>query len=206
MAPYLLIDGYNVIAPVAPPGRQSGRSGDSTWLQRERRQLLDRLADHLPAAIIDRTCVVFDSQRRSAKAGAHWRYRGIEVRFAVDHDEADDLIEEILQRHPHSKHVTVVSSDYRIQAAARRKRAAVYDSAKWLDELLDGRPMLRKLPRLRKAHTDDKTIGLTSDQKPSGPTTSPESGLAIPDEALHRWMEQYGGGEGKSGDTDDFPN
>jgi len=207
MAPYLLIDGYNVIAPVAPPGLSAERPGAGTWLRRERLLLLDRLADHLPAAVLERTCVVFDSRRRHGAAEAKLRHRGIEVRFAVDHDEADDLIEEILQQHPHPKRLTVVSSDHRVQAAAKRKRAAVYDSETWLDCLLDGRPLVRKLPRQRKQQPDEKTAGSgpASPQRPGGGPR--DADIAIPDEQLEQWFNEFGGVDGsKSGDSGDPPN
>lgn len=129
----LLIDGYNVVSPVAPPTR-----GDAGWLQRERTQLLARLTSHLSRDLRDRTCVVFDAANPPPDRPSQFQVEGIEVCFAVDHPEADDLLEEIIRAHHAPKQLAVVSSDRRVQAAARRRGATPFDSQVWLDQLLDG--------------------------------------------------------------------
>ena len=55
--------------------------------------------------------------------------------FAQHHDEADTLIEEMIQRHSAPKQLTVVSSDLRLQTAANRRKAVAVDSENWLDGL-----------------------------------------------------------------------
>lgn len=141
----ILIDGYNVIAPVAPPGKNPA----SDWLHRERMTLINRLANQLDPRLATQTCVVFDSTKRSRNAlgidttsDSTFRLQQIEVRFAINHDEADDLIEELIALHSSPKRLTVVSSDHRLQAAARRCGATAFDSQPWLDALLDGRLLL----------------------------------------------------------------
>ena len=62
--------------------------------------------------------------------------------FAVDHPEADDLIEEMIAAHATPKKLTVVSADHRIQVYARRRGALAVDSEPWLDRLADGRVQL----------------------------------------------------------------
>lgn len=141
----LLIDGYNVVAPVAPPRNPGSRTGPSAttgnehWLQRERMQLLARLARHLDPDLCGRTCVVFDANDPPRDRPSQFRIHGIDVRFAVDHPEADDLIEEIIAGHSVPKTLTVVSSDHRVQAAAKRRGATPVDSQPWLDDLVDGK-------------------------------------------------------------------
>src|SRR6056297_1890983 len=124
MSMVLLIVGYNVIAPVAAPAR----GGVPHWLELERRQLIERLAKHLPKHIAARTCVVFDAKQSPKDQPAEFRHSGITVRFAVDYPEADDLLEELIRRHSTPKGLTVVSSDHRVQAAARRRRAGCFDA------------------------------------------------------------------------------
>jgi hypothetical protein len=58
------------------------------------------------------------------------------VLFAVDYDDADALLEELIARHSAPRKLTVVSSDRRLQRAARRRKARVMDSQAWYEELL----------------------------------------------------------------------
>ena len=145
MSLLLLIDGYNVVAPIAPPRSplQSGnRSSDDGWLQRERMQLIQRLATHLSDDLCPRTCVVFDAANPPRDRPHQFRISGIDVRFAVGYPEADDLLEELIASHSAPKQLAVVSSDHRVQAAARRRNCAVFDAQPWLDDLLEGRVRL----------------------------------------------------------------
>lgn len=149
MSIVLLIDGYNVIGPVAPPSR--GATTD--WLQVERHRLLDRLVKHLDEPIRSRTLVVFDAKAPPRDRPSRFDHQGIELWFAVDYPEADDLLEEIIVQHPVPKNLTVVSSDHRIQTAARRRRAGCFDADAWMDQLLDGHAQLVKYPKTKKPET-----------------------------------------------------
>jgi hypothetical protein len=131
---WLIIDGYNVVAPVAGP-----RFPNPDWLHRERMQLIDRLANHLDDETRARTCVVFDANAPPPDRPSEYQLHDISIRFAVDHPEADDLIEELIRVHSAPKSLAVVSSDQRIQVAARRRGSTVFDSQDWLDRLMDGR-------------------------------------------------------------------
>lgn len=162
MSPVLLIDGYNVIAPVAAPGR--GITTD--WLAAERHRLLQRLIDHLAPTVRERTCVVFDAKNAPRDQPDRYNHHGIDVRFAVDFPEADDLLEKIISEHPSPKILTVVSSDHRIQTAGRRRRTGVYDSDEWLDRLLEGRVLLKHRPK-------PKPNSPTTTQSPPLPPKSP---------------------------------
>lgn len=129
----ILIDGYNVIAPVAPPSRGDRRD----WLRAERQLLIDRLISGLDPRLVEQTCVVFDAAVALAGLPSVLRIRGLEIRFAVDHAEADDLIEELMASHPAAKRLTVVTSDRRLRVAAKRAGAMAFDAHLWLDALLD---------------------------------------------------------------------
>ena len=130
----LLIDGYNVVAPTAPPGR----GADASWLSRARMQLIARLIEHLNDETRRRTCVVFDAANPPRDRPARFEMEGIDVRFAVGYPEADDLLEELIASHSAPKRLAVISSDHRLQTAARRRGAIAFDSRDWLDDLLDG--------------------------------------------------------------------
>lgn len=184
----ILIDGYNVIAPVAPPGKNPA----SDWLHRERMRLIDRLATQLDPKLASQTCVVFDATTRARKAvgidapaDSSFRLREIEVRFAVNHDQADDLIEELIALHSAPKRLTVVSSDHRLQAAARRSGATSFDSHPWLDSLLDGKPLLaiRWPPPQRDAFGPAGDDGVAGDA---------EKSRVVDETTVEQWMQAFG--------------
>jgi predicted RNA-binding protein with PIN domain len=184
----ILIDGYNVIAPVAPPGKNPA----SDWLHRERMTLIDRLATQLDPQLASQTCVVFDASTRSrttlginATSDSIYRLRQIEVRFAVNHGEADDLIEELIALHSSPKRLTVVSSDHRLQAAASRCGATAFDSQPWLDSLLDGnlRLAISWPPARRDGAGPGGEQGLTGDTEKSD---------SLDETTVQQWMRAFG--------------
>lgn len=130
----LLVDGYNIIAPVAPPGV----GGDVRWLERERSVLLKRLGGALPESVRRLTCIVFDAANPPANISDQYRCFGMNVRFAIGYPEADDLIEELILACSAPKRLAVISSDHRIQAAAKRRSSVFFDSEVWFDELMSG--------------------------------------------------------------------
>lgn len=60
---------------------------------------------------------------------------GMTVMFAVDHEDADSLIEELILKNSSPKQLTVVSSDHRLHKAALRRKATPIDSDVWFDRL-----------------------------------------------------------------------
>jgi predicted RNA-binding protein with PIN domain len=89
----------------------------------------------LPCADRAKTIVVFDARESPRGIPSEYEFQGIAVRFARDHDEADDLIEELIAAHASTSSLTVISSDTRLQKAARRRKAAFFDSRTWFDSL-----------------------------------------------------------------------
>ncbi len=170
----LLIDGYNVVSPIAPPNRNP----DPRWLNRERNQLLKRLGEHLDVKIRGQTCVVFDAAQPPPDRPSRYLVDGIDVRFAVGYDEADDLIEELIAANSSPKNLAVVSSDHRIQAAAKRRGSTFFDSEPWLDDLLDGRVRLSDRVTSRERNEGDRTE-----------THKPDS--VSGDDTSH-WMREFG--------------
>jgi len=177
MSLLLLIDGYNVVAPVAAPSRNPGRKPDPTWLHRERNQLIHRLAQHLSEDIRCRTCVVFDAANPPPDRPSEFEVEGISVRFAVDHPEADDLLEEIIAADSAPKTLAVVSSDHRVQTAAKRRSCVCFDSQPWLDDLIDGKVGLAVVPNRR--------AGEGSQPKSDKPDSVDEGDV-------QKWMEDFG--------------
>ena len=130
--PLTLIDGYNLIHAVGVGGRIAGRGG----LERARAALLSALAELLPGEEAARTVVVFDAENPPPGLPRTLVAQGITVHFAADHEDADALLEELIARHSAPRSLTVVSSDHRLQRAARRRKARAVDSEAWYDEQL----------------------------------------------------------------------
>lgn len=57
--------------------------------------------------------------------------RGVQVIFSQG--EADDLLEEIIGRHPHPSSLSVVSDDRRIREAATRRHCMAVDVTEWYE-------------------------------------------------------------------------
>lgn len=140
-----------MVAPVAGPGRDP----PTHWLQTERMRLLERLLAHLDAAILERTCVVFDAKDPPRDQPNRFHHCGMTVWFATQYAEADDLLEKLIDAHTAPQTLTVVSSDHRVINAARRRGATSYPSDVWLDALLDDHPLLGWIPKPEQQHSPD---------------------------------------------------
>ncbi len=182
MSLLLLVDGYNVIGPVAAPGRAGfarATTHQSRWLEAERNRLISRLCDHLPEFVRNRTCVVFDARCPPSNAVSRYEVSGIDIRFAVDEPEADDLIERLIGEHSAPKQLAVVSSDHRLQDAAKRRGATPFDADPWLDDLLEDHPRLAiEIPDGAGQGGSHSRSG-----KPKGKVSSDE---------VEHWMREFG--------------
>lgn len=114
-----LIDGYNVMHAAGLISPAQGREG----FRRARRRFLDELARVLPTDLGDEATVVFDANVPPGDFPVISTYRGIRVIFALEDDDADSRIEQILEHDSNPRHLTVVSTDRRIRQAAARRRA-----------------------------------------------------------------------------------
>lgn len=169
---FLLIDGYNLLH-AAGMARKRYATGQ---LERARRQLLIFLANHLTAEERERATIVFDAGDAPADVARQMIVEGMVVVFASPGGDADEAIEEMLLEHSAPRQVRVVSSDHRLQKAARHRRAASVDSEAFITELEHRGPIGR-----RDESSSDKTG--TVDPKFGGPTS--------PDET-RRWLEIFG--------------
>jgi predicted RNA-binding protein with PIN domain len=127
---WILIDGYNLLHASGVFG-----SGGRTPLESSREALLDWLGDILSEGERQRTTIVFDARQAPPGLSRSAEKHGLTVRFAPRGSEADDLLEQLIGQHPHPRALTVVSSDHRLQRAARRRRAAAIDSDRWVKDI-----------------------------------------------------------------------
>ena len=135
----LLIDGYNLLNVTGIVGRGIGPGS----LERSRNALLSFLAASIEPQELRQTTVVFDAKQPPAGLPRRVDHHGIEVLYASQYGDADTLIEELIQAHSAPRQLTVVSSDHRLQRAARRRKAKSVDSDKWYSELLSQRRQRR---------------------------------------------------------------
>ncbi len=136
----LLIDGYNLLSAVGILGRGVGPGS----LQRARLALLNFLAESLDPKEVSRTTVVFDAADPPPGLPRTVDHRGLSVRFASQYEDADALIEELIRADSAPRRLTVVSSDHRLQRAARRRKARAVDSDVWYGEIVRGREQRRR--------------------------------------------------------------
>ncbi|HUE72239.1 MAG TPA: NYN domain-containing protein [Pirellulaceae bacterium] len=123
----LLIDGYNLLngSDVFARGRAAGT------LAAAREALLAFLAGALEPRLRERTVIVFDAAMAPPGLPRELAWDGISVRIAPRKSTADELIEELIDAAADPRHLLVVSSDHRVQRAARQKGAQFIDSEKW---------------------------------------------------------------------------
>jgi predicted RNA-binding protein with PIN domain len=126
-----LLDGYNLLHAM---GILHGRVGPF-GLQKARLGLLGLLhATYREQA--SGVTVVFDAAHAPPGASEDEEYEGIHIRWAVNQESADDLIESLITRCSAPKQLTVVSDDHRIQRAALRRHCQALgclDYLEWLE-------------------------------------------------------------------------
>lgn len=120
----LLIDGYNLMHAA---GFARERYGPRD-LERQRERFLGWLWRRVPPNLRDRTVIVFDAGGTDAQYVGQGTHRELRLLYSPQGREADDVIEELIDRHPAPKQLQVVSSDHRLHKAARRRRATCLDS------------------------------------------------------------------------------
>ena len=123
----LIIDGYNLLHASGVFGAERGPRG----FEQSRAALLDLICELLDDHAKD-TIVVFDAARAPDGLPGRLVHRGIRVWFAREYPDADSLIEELVESDTAPGHLIVVSSDRRLQAAARRRRAKAISCEEWL--------------------------------------------------------------------------
>lgn len=131
----LLIDGYNLLHVSGVFGRGTAL----TELHRSREALLAFLAASLTTAECSTTTIVFDAAGAPPGLPQSYKYGGMQVEFARDPGNADELLERLIIAHDSPRKLVVVSADHRVQRAAKRRRARAVDSDRWWAELCSDR-------------------------------------------------------------------
>ncbi len=140
-----LIDGYNLMYAGGLLGRKFGPDG----FRQVRHRFLNELASTLDATEAHLTTVVFDAADAPPDRASSTHHKGLTVLYAVDVEDADTRIEELIAHHSSPKTLTVVSSDHRIQkAASRRKSKFMTADAYWteLDHRKAKRHQIQRVP------------------------------------------------------------
>jgi predicted RNA-binding protein with PIN domain len=161
----LLIDGYNLLNVTSI----FGKAGPGTELHRTRLAFLNFLATSFTKRERGTTTIVFDAAGAPPGLPQTITHDGMTIHFAQRYSDADELIEELLESHRAPRSLTVVSSDHRVQRAARHRGATFIDSEVWYAEL-----------RTR------KRVEAADDESASKPT-------ATPSDELNYWIAQFGG-------------
>jgi predicted RNA-binding protein with PIN domain len=131
----LLIDGYNLLHVTSI----FAGAGPGTELHRARLALLEFLAASLSERERRETTIVFDAAGAPPGLPRTLAHDAMTVHFARRHADADAMIEELLEQCAAPRALLVVSSDHRVQRAARRRGASFVDSERWYRNLLAAR-------------------------------------------------------------------
>jgi predicted RNA-binding protein with PIN domain len=157
-----LIDGYNLLFTLGLAGKRV----ESRAFERARQQLLDWIRS-AHGTKVGAVTVVFDGVHAPENSADAYDDRGLHICFAVG-QLADDLIEVLIRAERHPERLTVVSSDHRIQTAARRRGCIVCDATEYVDWVID------------QGHEAPK---------PPKPALKPDS---ISDADKELWMKEFG--------------
>ncbi len=131
---FLIIDGYNLMH-AAGMARQNYGPGD---LERCRNRFLNQLVSLLSENTKNSCVVVFDAFDAPADLPQQQKSLGpVLIQFAAPGCDADSEIESMLLSHSAPRQVLIVTSDHRLQKAARRRRARCVDSEVFWNNLND---------------------------------------------------------------------
>ena len=172
----LLIDGYNLLNVTGI----FAQAGPGTELHRARVALLNFLAASIDQRERKATTIVFDAAGAPPGLPQTTKHDGITVHFAQRHSDADQMIEELLEQYRAPRSLLVVSSDHRVQRAARHAGARFIDSEQWYSERL-------AISRERRTASDDAAA------KPTGDLTAGE---------LNYWLREFGGTTGPKAESE----
>jgi predicted RNA-binding protein with PIN domain len=166
----LLIDGYNLLHVTGIVGKGTGAGS----FQRSREALLRFLATSLSTDERKNATIVFDAAEAPPGLPRTLTFEGMTVRYATGYPDADTLIEELILRDHVPRSLLVVSSDHRIQRAARRRRARPIDSDLWYSEIWK-----------RRSQSSGASQG-PSAEKPAGDLSAIENDY---------WIQEFSSGE-----------
>jgi predicted RNA-binding protein with PIN domain len=149
-----LIDGYNLVHAMGLLGGKAGPHG----LQKARLALLGHLCGCHRTEVSSVT-VVFDASGAPPGSEPEDNYQGIHIYYALI-GEADDLIEDLIQRDSTPRQLTIVSDDHRLQQAARRRHCPVLGCLDYLEEMervRQRKPTSESVPAKPESMSDGET-------------------------------------------------
>jgi len=149
----ILIDGYNLLNSANIVAEGPGKYS----LEKSRRSLLRFLVAVVEPSERPGTTVVFDGREAPLGLPKKSSFQEITILFSEPGTEADDLIEQMIPKYSAPRRLTVVSSDHRIQRAARRRQATAVDSEVWVAQQVAAR-RLRAL-RGRRDSSESREAG-----------------------------------------------
>jgi len=148
----LIIDGYNLMHAAGILPANSGARPGAKSSERSRIALLNFVADTVAESELSTTTVVFDAAAAPPGLPRTLTHRGVTVQFSSGYNDADELIEELIQKSTTPRRLTVVSSDHRLHRAAKRRKAQAVDSDVWHAQVI----ALRNQPRKNEPATPQK--------------------------------------------------
>lgn len=176
----LLIDGYNLLNATSI----FGGAGPGTALHRTRLAFLEFLASSFTKRERGKITIVFDAAGAPPGLPHTISHEGMTIYFARRHSNADEMIEELLEDWKSPRTLVVVSSDHRVQRAARRCGATFVDSDTWYAEIVTTR-------RQQKSQAEENAA------KPAG---------KLPPDELAYWLREFGGSATENTDAESpFP-
>lgn len=173
-----LIDGYNLMHAVGLMNQARDLTPDR--FRKLRAKFLERLVGGLGPIEAHLCTVVFDASRPPPDRVPRDRYKGITILYATAVPAADDMIEDLIDRHPAPRSLAVVSSDQRIRHAALHRKARALTSDQFLDEL----------DRMRHARESRKKERDNLSRLPSREEEARRDGLTEGESAY--WMQVFG--------------
>lgn len=179
----ILIDGYNLIFQCG----LEGRSRTPASLRRARSRLIGELKFGLADSIRRRTAIVFDATRLPSGESQPTRIEsGLTIIYALDFEDADTLIELLIQKNSTPKKLTVVSSDHRLHKAASRRKSTPIDSDEWFDQIIGespkqitSKPSGEEKPQIKQLDEIDWMVEFGLDQQSSGDIKRSEDRLRL---------------------------
>jgi predicted RNA-binding protein with PIN domain len=165
----LLIDGYNLLHGSGVFGER-GR----TPLEASRNALLEFIVAAVEPRELAGSAIVFDAQSAPPGLPRGYSYQGLAVHFAPRDRDADDVLEELIAAATVPRRLTVVSSDHRVQRAAKRRKATAIDSDRWYAETVAAWRLRRKQP---------------APQPPEGGTPADMTPTSA---EVQRWLREFG--------------
>jgi hypothetical protein len=167
----ILIDGYNLLHVTGVTGRgiADRKIGPGT-LERARTALLNFLAASLTDDERQLTTIVFDSSNAPPGLPRDLQHQGIAVKYATGYESADELLEDLIRKASAPRKLTVVSSDHRVQRAAKRRKARAVDSDVWCAEIRESR---------------------CKSKEPLAPS-SPKPASPLSEDDVAAWLDEFG--------------